>query len=232
MGKEKEPRNYSRRYKSEYNIFRSIFYMLFVWIVVNPVTYFMYKLKVKGKNNLPKKGNYILAPNHVSEMDPPFVASAVNKHIAFMAKKELFENNDKRHHLIHWLGAFSVDREKPEISTFKTVKDIFQTDWPLGIFPEGGTKRNKKIEDIRRGFVVIAKHAKADIVPVSIVGFDGYAKRLFEKNITVIIGEPISYKLDADEIIQKWCAEICKNTGFENCMLPEKQEEQKEKQEV
>lgn len=214
-----EPRNYSRRYKSEYNIFRSIFYMLFVWTVVNPITHFMYKLKVKGKNNIPKKGNYIFAPNHVSEMDPPFVASAVNKHIAFMAKKELFESNDKRHHLIHLLGAFSVDREKPEISTFKTVRDISQTDWPLGIFPEGGTKKNKKIEDIRKGFVVIAKHAKADIIPISIVGFDGYAKKLFEKNITVVIGEPISYKLDTDEIIQKWCAEICKNTGFENCML-------------
>ena len=41
----------------------------------------------------------------------------------------------------------------------------------------------------------------------------------FEKDITVVIGEPISYKLDEDEIVQKWCAEICKNTGFENCML-------------
>ena len=219
----KEPRNYSRRYKSEYNIFRSIFYMLFLWVVVNPITFLMYNLKIKGRNNIPKKGNYILAANHISEMDPPFVASAVNKHVAFMEKKELFECSDKRHHLIHLLGAFSVDREKPEISTFKTVRDIFQTNWPLGIFPEGGTRTNKKIEDIRKGFVVIAKHAKADIVPISIVGFDGYAKKLFEKNIKVIIGKPISYKLDADEIIQQWCAEICKNTGFENCMLKEKE---------
>ena len=215
----KEPRNYSRRYKSEYNIFRSIFFMCFLWFFVTPLLILKYKLKVVGKENIPKKGNLIFAANHVSEMDPPFVASAVNKHIAFMAKKELFESNDKRHDLIHWLGAFSVDREKPEISTFKTVKDIFQTNWPLGIFPEGGTKKNKKIEDIRKGFVVIAKHAKADIIPVSIVGFDGYATKLFEKNVTVVIGKPISYKLDTDEIIQQWCAEICKNTGFENCML-------------
>ena len=67
------------------------------------------------------------------------------------------------------------------------------------------------IENIRKGFVKIAKHAKADIVPVSIVGFDGYAKKMFEKSVTVVIGEPISYQLDEDEIIQKWCAEICKN---------------------
>ncbi|MBR1942323.1 1-acyl-sn-glycerol-3-phosphate acyltransferase [bacterium] len=221
----KEPRNYARRYKKEYNIFRSIFYICFLWLVVNPVLFFQYRLKVEGKENIPKKGNIIFAANHVSEMDPPFVASAVNKHVAFMAKKELFEETDKRHNLIHWLGAFSVDREKPEIATFKTVRDIFQTNWPLGIFPEGGTKKNKKIEDIKKGFVVVAKHAKADIIPVSIVGFDGYATKLFEKNIKVVIGKPISYTLDADEIIQQWCAEICKNTGFENCMLNKEQVE-------
>lgn len=202
--------------------------MLFLWCVVNPVVHLQYRMKVKGKENLPKKGNYILAANHVSEMDPPFVASAVNKHVAFMAKKELFAPEEKRSCLIHWLGAFAVDREKPEISTFKTVKDIMQTNWPLGIFPQGGTKKNKKIEDIRKGFVVIAKHAKADIVPVSIVGFDGYAKKLFEKNITVVIGKPISYKSDTDEIIQKWSEEICKNTGFENCISKEKEEQKKE----
>ena len=67
-------------------------------------------------------------------------------------------------------------------------------------------------------FVVIAKHAKADIIPVSVVGFDGYAKHFFEKNIKVVIGKPISYELDTDEIVDLWCNEICKNTGFENCM--------------
>ena len=30
-------------------------------------------------------------------------------------------------------------------------------------------------------------------------------------------------RLDENEIIQQWCAEICKNTGFENCMLKEKE---------
>lgn len=222
MSKEKKERSFSRRYKEEYNIFRSIFYMFFLWFVVDVVCVLMYKIKVVGKENIPKKGNMIFAANHVSEMDPPFVACAVNKHVAFMAKKELFEN-DVRSWIIKRLGAFSVDREKPEIATFKTVRDIFQTNWPLGIFPEGGTKKNKKIENIRAGFVKIAKHAKADIIPVSIVGFDGYARRLFEKNITVVIGKPISYELDSDEIIQQWCEEICKNTGFENCMKPEEQ---------
>ncbi|MGN0017588.1 MAG: lysophospholipid acyltransferase family protein [Candidatus Gastranaerophilaceae bacterium] len=223
MKMEKEKRNFARRYKKEYHIFRSIFYMCFLWTVVNFVNYFMYRIKIVGRENIPKKGNVIFAANHVSEMDPPFLATAVNKHVAFMAKKELF-GDDKRSWLIKRLGAFAVDREKPEMATFKTVRDIFETNWPLGIFPQGGTVKNKKIENIRKGFVVIAKHAKADIVPISICGFDGYAKKLFEKNVKIVIGKPISYKLDTDEIIQQWCAEICKNTGFENLMIKKSEE--------
>lgn len=219
MNSKKEERKFSRRYKKEYHIFRSMFYMFFLWTVVDVVCLLWYKIKVKGKENIPKKGKMIFAANHVSEMDPPFVACAVNKHIAFMAKKELFEGKGFRPWVIKRLGAFSVNREKVEISTIKTVNEVFQTSWPLGIFPEGGTKKNKRIEDIKGGFVAIAKHAKADIVPVSIVGFDGYAKHLFEKDVTIVIGKPISYELPEEEIIQQWCAEICKNTGFENGML-------------
>ena len=92
----------------------------------------------------------------------------------------------------------------------------------MGIFPEGGTRKNKKIENVHNGFVALAKAAKADIVPVSISGFDGYSKRLFEKHVTVTIGKPISYQLETDEIVRLWCQEISENTGFENCMLQEK----------
>ncbi len=217
-----EEKNYAKRTAKDYHIFRTVFFMSFLWSVVMPVTTLMYNLKVVGKENLPKKGNFMLAGNHVSEMDPPFLACACNMPIAFMAKKELFEKTEPRNWLVKKLGAFSVDREHPGISTFKSAKEIFKTSWKLGIFPEGGTRKNKKIENIHNGFVALAKAAKADIVPVSISGFDGYAKHLFEKHITVTIGKPISYELATEEIVQQWCAEICKNTGFENCMLPEK----------
>ena len=49
----------------------------------------------------------------------------------------------------------------------------------------------------------------------------GY-KNMYAENI--VIGKPISYKLDTDEIIQQWCAEICKNTGFENLMIKKSEE--------
>ena len=51
---------------------------------------------------------------------------------------------------------------------------------------------------------------------MGICGFDGYAKKLFEKHVTVKIGKPISYKLNEDEILREWARQICEFTGFEN----------------
>jgi len=214
----KKERNYAKRTAKDYHIFRTIFYYFILYFVVFPYIAWFYKLKIIGRKNLPKERKLLYVPNHVSEMDPPMVGWAIKRPIAFMAKKELFED-DKRSWLIKRLGAFAVNREKPEIATFKTSKEVLKTSWGLGIFPQGGTRKNKKIEDIHKGFVVFAKSMKADIVPISVCGLEEYSKKFRGKEVKIVIGKPISYKLDENEIIQKWCAEICENTGYENCMI-------------
>jgi 1-acyl-sn-glycerol-3-phosphate acyltransferase len=86
----------------------------------------------------------------------------------------------------------------------------------LGIFPQGKIVKEPVIEKVNKGFILFAKKFKADIVPVGICGFDGYAKKLFEKNMTIKIGKPISYELDEDEIVREWARQISEFTGFEN----------------
>jgi 1-acyl-sn-glycerol-3-phosphate acyltransferase len=178
----------------------------------------MYNLKIIGRENLPKTSRVIFAGNHVSYLDPPIVSLAVKKCVAYMAKQELFQDSTNKllRFLVHILGAFAVNREKPEISTFKTIKSIFNTSWSLGIFPQGKIVHEPVISDVHKGFIMFAKKFEADIVPVGIKGFDGYAKKLFEKHITATIGTPISYKLPEDEIVKEWARQICEYTGFEN----------------
>ena len=215
MSKEK---NYNRRTEKDYGFLRTLFYKTFVTFVVWTVTKYMYNLKIDGRENLPKKSRVIFAGNHVSYLDPPIVSLAVRKCVAYMAKQELFqkETNNVLRFLVHTLGAFAVNREKPELSTFKTVKSIFNTKWSLGIFPQGKIVKEPVISDIHKGFIMFAKKFEADIIPVGIKGFDGYAKKLFEKHITVTVGKPISYLLPEDEIVREWAKQICEYTGFEN----------------
>lgn len=215
-------RNYNRRYPYEYNIFRTMFYISFLGFVVIPFMKIFYNYTITGKENLPtkaKSGKFIYTANHVSIFDPPMVSMAAMRPIAYMAKKELFEPGEKLGWLVKRLGAFAVDRTKPEIATFKTVRDILATSWSLGVFPQGGIRPYGKIEEIKKGFVVIAKNAKADIIPVGIANFDGYPKLkpFTRRNVDLRIGKPISYKLPEDVIIYEWCKQISELAGYENC---------------
>ena len=222
---EKEVRNFNRRYAKEYHWFRTLFYMSFLYFIVYPIYNIYYDYKVLGRDNLPpkmaKRGKYIYAANHVSQLDPPMVVMGAHCPVAFMAKKELFEPDCKIKWLVKRLGAFAVDRTKPEIATFKTVRDILTTSWSLGIFPQGTVRPYGKLEGIKKGFAEIAKVAKADIVPVAIAEWTGYLKvwPIFpfkRQHVVIKIGKPISYKLSHEEIIYQWAQQISEMADYEN----------------
>src|SRR5574344_744331 len=228
---EKEKRNFNRRYPKEYGIFRTIFYMGFILVVVVPFMIIFYDFKITGRENIEKHkktDKLIYTGNHVSYFDPPMVSLACLRPIAYMAKKELFEGGDMWEWFVKTLGAFAVDRAKPEIATFKTVRDILSTSWSLGVFPQGGIRAYGKLDDIKKGFVVIAKHSKADIVPVAISGFTGYPKLkpFTRQKVRIHVCKPISYELPTDEIMYEWCNQISMNAEYENCMpLPDSMKE-------
>ena len=201
-------RNYARRYAYEYNTFRMLFQALWCIFIAIPIFWFFYRFEIRGREKKKKNGKFICAANHISYLDPFLVSIAVRKPIAYMAKKELFENFGFFTLNIDWLGAFAVNRQKLEVSTIKTVKELTKTNWLLGIFPQGGIRRNHTIEKINKGFAVVAKAAKWDILPISIIGCEQYNWIPFKGKIIVQIGKPISCELSQDEIIKQWGQQV------------------------
>lgn len=224
--KEKEV-NYARIDASRLNWKTYLWQLTSTFLIVLPVTRLFYKITIKGRKNVPKR-RIIVAPNHISYFDPHLSFTAVPRPMTFMAKKELFET--KMRDAILSLGAFSVNREKLEIATIRSVKDIFKTkNWNLCIFPQGGIRKDRKIHDIKGGFVAIAKMAKSDILPVGITGTEELKWDIFHRgHIRVNIGTPISWELSEQEIIDQWCAQVSKLTGYENANHIEETAEQPE----
>lgn len=207
-------RNYARRYANEFNIFRFIYQTLWCIFIAIPIFWLFYKFEIKGRENIPKGKKFICAANHVSHLDPFLVSVAVMKPIAYMAKKELFENSAFFTWNMDMLGAFAVNREKLEVSTIKTVKELYNTNWLLGIFPQGGIRRNRTIEKINKGFAVIAKAAKWDILPISITGCEEYSWIPFKAKVIVQIGKPISHEASQDEIIEQWSKQVASMSHY------------------
>ena len=206
----------TRLYPQDLGLKKRLFQLFSLYCVFIPVLSLFYKFSFEGRENVPKDEQIICAGNHISFFDPHLMAWATEKKYAYMAKKELFENPVLKF-LLPKLGAFLVNHEKPDVSTIKTVRDIFKTnDWSLGIFPQGGIHRNKKVEEISRGFVALAKLFKKNILPIGITGTETNNFNPFKRqNVTVKIGKIISYELSEDEIIENWCGQLKELTGYE-----------------
>lgn len=147
----------------------------------------VYRTEVHGQENVPKEGAAIIAANHISLWDPPFLGSFCPRRVSFMAKKELFENPIFSS-LITRLGAFPVNRGAADRTAIKTALGVLAEGKCLGLFPEGTRSKTGKLGEAEAGIGLIAYKANVPIVPVAITGTNG--KGLFPK-FTIRFGKPI-----------------------------------------
>lgn len=210
----KEQTSYTKRTAKDYNWFRSMFQNIVCKGIYMLRLKLVYRLEVHGKENIPKDNNYIVASNHLSTLDPPLIAAILPRHVAFMAKKELFDIWSLRLFL-DWLGAFAVNREKLGPSTIKTVKSIKDSNWVFGIFPQGTREEPGKITGVTKGFANIAKITKCGILPIGLIGTNEVKRIPFTGKIIVKIGKLIPYSNNIDDMVAKWGKSVEELTGYE-----------------
>ena len=209
----KQKKQYSSRKASQFNIWRTLFQLLVCKIGYMVRLKLVYRLEVHGLENVPKDNRYIVCPNHLSTLDPPLMVAVMPRSVSFMAKKELFDIPFLRW-WIDWLGAFAVNRESLGPSTVKTVQTIRESNWVLGMFPQGTRGVPGEIRGVTKGFAGLAKLTRCDILPVGIIGSNEVKRWPFTGKIIVNIGKPIPYDKNTDIVKEKWIEEIQKLTGF------------------
>lgn len=154
-----------------------------------------FRVESVGRENLKKvqTGGCILAPNHVSAIDPVFVVITRfwGKRMVVFAKKELFEINALLTWFFRCMGALCVRGTRDELETIDKTVEVCKNGGTLLIFPEGTREKEGKLLPPKSGLFVIAAQAAVDVVPVRILYDtpDG-RMRLFCK-VKVIYGEPM-----------------------------------------
>ena len=200
-------KDYSKRDKKEYNLFRRIFQ----WLTIKVAYVFWYKLahglKCYGRDNVPKDKFVIVASNHLSAIDPFLVIDAIGHPAAYMAKAELFEKPQMRLFL-DWLGAFAVNRDKLSVSTIKTAITIKETGWFLALFPQGTRDTSNDFSNHAMGFVKIAKILKCPILPVGIIGTEKENRKRIGNKMEVRVGKPIEFNEDIHKMASDWVEAI------------------------
>lgn len=154
-----------------------------------------FRVECVGRENLKKvqTGGCILAPNHVSAIDPVFVVITRfwGKRMVIFAKKELFEINALLTWFFRCMGALCVRGTRDELETIDKTVEACKNGGTLLIFPEGTREKEGKLLPPKSGLFVIAAQAAVDVVPVRILYDTPDGKmRLFCK-VKVVYGEPM-----------------------------------------
>ncbi len=166
-----------------------------VWSLCGLVFQVLLRRRIRGTHHVPRRGAVILASNHISNLDPPMVATSIWRPAAFMAKEELFENKFFGW-FIRQLHAFPVKRGSGDRAALKKSLEILDSGWPLVMFPEGTRSETGEMKEPEMGVAMIAYRTGVPVVPVYIHG----TNRVWPKGggiklaqVGIVYGEPMVF---------------------------------------
>lgn len=128
-----------------------------------------WSLRATGRENIPKTGPVLLLANHQSYLDPPVIGSSINRHVAYLARKQLFAN-PAFGFLIRVLNAVPVDQEGIAKEGLKGILAKLEQGWPVLVFPEGSRTYDGHMQPLKPGVLLLVKRVKCPIVPIGIAG--------------------------------------------------------------
>ena len=150
-----------------------------------------------GWRNVPDAGPVILAPNHVSNFDPPAIAAATHRGIKIIAKEELFRNPVYAF-INRSLGAFPVRRGEGDAEAIRQTLRLLEEGWTMIMFPEGTRSDGTRLLPLSRGVAMMARRSGAAVVPMAVVGthilMPKGAKGLRRAKTKLVFGEPFRYE--------------------------------------
>ncbi len=167
------------------------------WIyrVSNPAVRMMLFLlsrwEVKGKENVPREGPFIVISNHMTNLDPPLLSVSLGRYGVFMAKEGLFHSRLSSY-FIRGLGAFSVSRDRMRRETLLAAEEVLRNNYALCIFPEGMRSRNGQMRQAFTGSALIALRTGVPVLPAAITGTETVKGMnwLRRPRLTVTFGHP------------------------------------------
>ncbi|MBH0229604.1 1-acyl-sn-glycerol-3-phosphate acyltransferase [Halobacillus yeomjeoni] len=147
--------------------------------------YPLYRIKVIGRENIPKEGPVLICSNHIANVDPPVVGITSNRDIYFMAKEELFKN-PVLGGILKRVHAFPIKRGMRDRNALRKGLEVLEGNNALGLFPEGTRQKSGEVGQGLAGAGFFALRSEAYVVPCAIIG----PYRTF-KPLKVVYGKPI-----------------------------------------
>ncbi len=180
-----------------HNIFAEVFFFL-LGKLIYLFALDRFHLKMRGLENLPEKGPYLICSNHQSYVDPLVMVGAMPYRLFrdtfAVGTSDIFGEGFMRR-LARWLRVAVVDPDANLVPAMRAGAFGLSQGHILVLYPEGERTNDGNLRVFRKGAAILSIHTQAPIVPVAIEGFyDAWPRhKKFPKftGLQLMFGKPI-----------------------------------------
>lgn len=151
------------------------------------------RVQVTGQENVPTRGAYLIAINHVSLFEPPLTLAFWPAAIEAAGAVEIWEKPGQDV-LARLYGGIQVHRGEFDRQVVEKMLAVLKSGRPLLLAPEGGRSHTLGMRRALPGVAYLADQARVPVLPVGISGahddFLHQALRLKRPPIQMRIGQP------------------------------------------
>lgn len=164
--------------------------------ILGPVVRFVFPIRLLNlPKELPEEG-LIVCPNHISFMDPVFLAVTLPRPLTFMAKEELFKK-PLIGRIVKGCGVIPLSRNGGDAAKLRLAVRELKAGKVFSIFPQGTRLRHPlKKEEFKAGAGMMATLSGAKVLPVGIYS-KNYKVRIFRKTY-IAFGEVEEFTFPED----------------------------------
>ncbi len=166
-----------------------------------PVARLVFRPRILGKENVPRRGAVLIASNHLSFIDSVVTTLVAPRSISFLAKSEYFTGRGLKGWIsrafFEGIGAIPVERGAGLAAqeALNSGLAVLDAGGAFAIYPEGTRSRDGRLYRGRTGVAWLALTSAATVIPVALTGTQNLqpvgSKGIRIARVTVEFGAPV-----------------------------------------
>ncbi len=205
-----------------------------VRFLISRLTHLLYRVEVRGLENLPREGGALLVSNHIAYSDATIIQSVTQRAIRYLMSRDIFSGWGWCRPVFRITQAIPIhmgDGPRALVQSLNNAREALLHGSLVGIFPEGELTRTGSIQAFHKGFEKIVKDTGCPIIPLHLDnlwgsifsyrnGTPGFRwPRRLPLHVTVRIGKPLPSTATAEDARQR-IIELGVETAAEHATRP------------
>jgi 1-acyl-sn-glycerol-3-phosphate acyltransferase len=139
-------------------------------IFIRFVLFIIARVEIRGYENLPSQGGFILASNHLGRLDSAMLYYAVPREDIIMPVAEKYKTHWLFGPLVLALGGFFINRFDADLQAIREVLKRLKKGGVFVIAPEGTRSKVEALQEARPGVAYFAIKTGLPVIPVALTG--------------------------------------------------------------